>query len=493
MSHWDFGAQQPGQNDPNWQQGADDGDQYFDDGTAPYPVTWERDQPGADGYLQDPWGQSPDQTAVYPPRDGFDPWPRAPHPEDAFRASPDEGEEWVTEQAPPWAGDSSAGLHGGAGYPGVSGHPGLPGRLPGAGRADRPRPARPRWLLPGAVVVAGTLAGITTIVLTSSGGGSTPGALHSTPAASTPMSSAPPTVAAATPPLTLAQAQAAMAGYTTANNGANAQRSATLLATVETGSSYAIDQGMYRVQRAAGTAPYPAFGPARAVYYIPRNEPANRPRWFAVRVSNAFAKNPGKVVSTEFLLFTQATAGGPWLNTFEPYLVQGANVPQIAVGPDGLASTVAATTGALTVAPDQIAAVTAAALDGAPSGAGTVANSATAAAGLADHMDQQFWRNRLPAAAITDTHAAAPGAPVFGLRTTNGGALLFYADTARLTIAPPAGSMLRLTIPGYYSPAMALQRAALSYTDQLAAFDPAATAGGSAQVIASYSGITGKG
>jgi hypothetical protein len=504
MSHWDFGAQQPGHNDPGWQHGADDDDPYTDDGTAPYPVTWERDQPGGDGYLQDPWGQSPDQTAVYPPRDGFDPWPRAPHPADAFRASPDEGGEWVTEQASPWAGDSSADRHGGAGphqgagpargagYTGDSGYPGIPGRMPEAGWANRTRPARPRWLVPAAVVVAGTLAGITTIVLTSNSGPSKPAAIPSTPSASAPVSSAPP-AATAKPPLTLTQAQRVMAGYTTANNGANAQRSSALLGTVETGSSFAIDAGLYRVQRAAGAAPYPAFSPAKSVYYIPRTEPAGGPRWFAVQVSNAFIRNPGKVVSTEFVLFTQNTPGGPWRNTFEPYLVPGATVPQISVGPDGLASAVVPVTGALTVAPDQIAAVTAAALDGAPSGAGTVANPAGAAAGLADHLDQRFWRTRLPAAAITDAHAAAPGMPVFGLLTSDGGALLFYADTARLTLAPPAGSLLRLTVPGYYSPATALQQAALSYTDQLAAYDPPATAGGSPRVIATYSGITGKG
>ena len=85
--------------------------------------------------------------------------------------------------------------------------------------------------------------------------------------------------AAGAAPLTVTQAQAVLASYTTTNNSANAQRSDTLLGTVETASSYAIDAGMYQAQQASGTAPFPAFAPAQATYYIPRDEPATGARW----------------------------------------------------------------------------------------------------------------------------------------------------------------------------------------------------------------------
>ena len=91
------------------------------------------------------------------------------------------------------------------------------------------------------------------------------------------------------PPLTLAAAEGVLATYTALNNGANAERSDSELAMVETGGSYAIDAGLYTIQRAADETPYPAFGPVAATYYIPRAEPADGPRWFVVRVANAFS------------------------------------------------------------------------------------------------------------------------------------------------------------------------------------------------------------
>ena len=123
---------------------------------------------------------------------------------------------------------------------------------------------------------------------------------------------------AATTPLTLATARSVLSAYTTANNSANARRSSTTLATVETGGSYAIDAGLYTVQAAEGATPYAAFAPVSATYYIPQAEPADATRWFVVRVANAFSADPKKVTSTEYLLFAQAASGGRWQNAVEP-------------------------------------------------------------------------------------------------------------------------------------------------------------------------------
>ena len=53
----------------------------------------------------------------------------------------------------------------------------------------------------------------------------------------------------------------------------------------------------------------------------------------------------------------------------------------------------------------------------------------------------QFWQGKVPA---RDGHRRAHGAAgadvyEFALRTTDGGALVFYTDAAELTITPPAG------------------------------------------------------
>src|ERR1700758_2485552 len=120
------------------------------------------------------------------------------------------------------------------------------------------------------------------LVLTGNSGGQ-PGAAKSSPL---------PTVAPVAPPsptgqgaVTMAQATQVLANYTTANNTANAQRSDSVLGTIEPGSSYAVDAGLYRLQQAENVATYPAFGPQRAQYYIPRE--TAYPRWFVVQGANA--------------------------------------------------------------------------------------------------------------------------------------------------------------------------------------------------------------
>jgi hypothetical protein len=422
------------------------GDDGWDDdeGTAQYPLTYERD----DFAVADP---QPAATA----REPLEPWPPATYPAELRDEDPAD-----------WAD--------------------------GATR----RGAR-RWLLPAVVMVAGAAVGAAAVLLTSghpgTRGGQGAGGPVAPPAPPSAARSTPASAAMAPPaagPLTMAQAKGVLAGYTTVNNGANAQRSDTLLASVESGSSYAIDAGLYQEQQAAGTAPYPAFGPVQATYYIPRDEPASGPRWFVVQVANAFTSNPEKVTSDEYLLFTQSAPGGAWQDTVEPYLLSGVSAPRITVGADGLATAATPDTASVAVAPSQLPAATAASLDGAGTGPAAIADPGN----LADRGDQKFWQGKIAGAAVTDTHAAAAGAdgPEFALLTSDGGALAFYTDAAEVTITPPPGSALRLTIPGFYSPSQALAQARVSYLEQFAAYDPPA-GGGAPRVVADYSGITGKG
>jgi len=161
--------------------------------------------------------------------------------------------------------------------------------------------------------------------------------------------------------------------------------------------------------------------------------------------------NPKKVTGTEYVLFTQAAPGAPWKNAIEPYMLPGASVPQITIGADGLATPVPADTASLAVSPARIGQLTAASLDG----TGTLGDPGN----LADRLDAKFWQSKVPAASITDQHATA-GGQVFGLATAGGGALLFYTDTAELTLTPPQGETLHLSIPGFYSGVRHLRPAA---------------------------------
>jgi len=433
MSQWDFGTPPADRNDfpaqpPEvaGQYGAYGYDEYGEEIFS--PITYERDMYAEPG----PQPEPPTQEF----RTAFEPVPPR-------RAWPDQS--WPDESWPP------RGSRGG----------------------------RRRWLVPVLVVAAAACVGAA--VLLTSGHGTSPAA---TPTMSPiqpvrPAASTPPTQPG-TAALTMAQAQQVLAGYTTANNQANAQRSDTELATIETASSYAIDAGIYRVQGAENAAPYPAFGPQRALYYIPRQTSAAYPRWFVVQVSNADLNNPKKVTGTEYLLFTQASPGAPWKNAIEPYLLPGATVPQVALGADGLATPVSPAATSLAVSPARIGQLTAASLDG----AGPVAVPDN----LADRLDQQFWRSKIPAAAVTDQHATA-GGQVFGLATAGGGALLFYAGTAELTLTPPQGEVMHLSVPGFFSPGQNLSRAGIGYLEQFAAYVPP-RGGTGPRVVADYSGIT---
>ena len=257
-----------------------DGGWDDDEGAAPYPLTYERD----DGFAAaDPRAAAP-QQAGQPPRAPWEPWPPAPYP-----GGPGDAETQVMPGG--YAGQQARGGRGqrdtetAAGW--TAQELGLPGGDPGDWAGAGPRRGGRRWLIPAGIVVAGAAVGAAAVLLTSghpasqgAGGFAAPTAAP-TAAASAPASPAPSGPAAGQ--LTMTQAQAVLAGYTAANNDANAQRSDTLLATAETGSSYAIDAGLYQAQQAAGAAPYPAFSPAQATYYIPASEPAAGPAGLSSR------------------------------------------------------------------------------------------------------------------------------------------------------------------------------------------------------------------
>jgi hypothetical protein len=455
---WDDGPPPDGDWDDGPGDDRDDGARDQFDATMPQPAVSQ---------------QPPLQQPLPPPRRSYYPWPPAPYPRDLKEAAGDSGD---------WA-DAGGG---------------------------RPR-GRRRGLILGGIAAGAAAAGAAGVLLT--GNHSTAHgrglAAPSTTASAAPAKGVPSAAASmavrmsakpsasqtsqspqAQAPLTLAQAQAVLGNYTTVNNNANAQRSDTLLTTIETGSSFAIDAGLYVQQQAEQAAPFPAFGPAQATYYIPRDQPADGPRWFVVQVANAFAANPQKVTSTEYLLFTQSAPGAAWVDTLEPFLLSGASAPQIAVGADGLATAVSPASGSVTVAPGTLPAVTAASLDGTGGGGAAVADPGN----LADRSDQRTWQGKVTGGTVVDTHAAAAGAngQEFALRTADGGALVFYTDAAAVTVAASPGSTLNLTIPGVYSPAQALSVVKVRYLEQFAAYDPPA-GGGAPRVVADYSGITGKG
>jgi hypothetical protein len=355
--------------------------------------------------------------------------------------------------------------------------------LTGAPEAPVGRRGRRRapWLAVGTALVAAVAVAIPLLM-------HKPGTAQGPPGSSgsgTTTSSAPTASGPLRPPITQAQAQQVLAAYTTTNNAANASASDEQIAMAEAGSSLAIDVGINRGKRANGSAGYPAYTPMAASYYIPL-EPAAYPHWFAVQVKNARTSDPGTQISAEYLVFTQAAAGAPWLDALEPFIPNSATPPPIALDADGHATAVAASDAGLAESPAAASGATATALD---SGTGQLASPST----LADAKELQSLRTALPSGTgLTDRHAATSG-PVYGLRTTDGGTLLFYEVTAQLTVTAPAGRTVALNVPGFFSPASPVTHAVLDYQEQFAVVDPARGQGALGPVVADYSGITGQG
>jgi hypothetical protein len=273
------------------------------------------------------------------------------------------------------------------------------------------------------------------------------------------------------PALSTVKARQIVSVYWRISNQASEQRSGSLLNAIEAGTSYTMDTGTYKLSRATGSAStgYVPLTPIRTAYYIPRLAASTYPRWFAAQVTYARLRGTHQGVGRAYLLFTQALPGGTWKDVLKPDVIPRTGPgPGIAADAQGYAIAVSPTGNAtgLEVAPRSIGPLTAAALN-------TSSTSVIRVPGnLADLHDQTFWRSRLPAGSTgTDTHRAGPGR-VFGLRTRDGGALLLYAVTAELILAPPQGQVFRLDIPGYYKPSQYMTSAGIKYVEQFAAYDP---------------------
>jgi hypothetical protein len=241
------------------------------------------------------------------------------------------------------------------------------------------------------------------------------------------------------PAITRTGAERVLAHYWRVNNAANQSRSATLLARIEAGSSYAMDADAYQMSRVTDPSNrrYAPFTAENAVYYIPRQPAGVYPRWFAARVTYATLVSPKHVTGAGYVLFVQDSKEAAWKNVLEPYLLSSARpAPFIETDAQGYAIQAAlASAAGLTASPEQIPQLTAQSLDG---GSAALKNPGN----LADLRDQAYFQARLLAgSAVTDRHGIS--GLVLGLKTVGG-------------------------IPGFYSSSQALTSAALDYADQFA-------------------------
>src|SRR5487761_1075421 len=272
------------------------------------------------------------------------------------------------------------------------------------------------------------------------------------------------------PVITKTVARHLLASFTATSNRSNRRRDTRLLARYETGASYLLSASGYAYSRFTNPANrgFARFSFAAPAFFIPRQ--AGYPRWFAVQADQRVAGHRPQPGGIYYLLFTQARAGARWMLASEPYSAGwGAPAPSPATDSQGYATEIdPADAAGLAAAPGAVPSLHRGYLDG-TAGAVRFGNGML---GLADVQDLAFWRTRLPAGSVvSDSHATTRGR-VFALRTTDGGALVFYDLTATLTLAPPKGTTFRIRIPGIFPGRHRLTSARIRYDEQFASYDP---------------------
>ena len=307
----------------------------------------------------------------------------------------------------------------------------------------------------------------------------------------------------AAPPsvITKQQAEQVLSQFTAENNRSNSLRDPSFLASYEAGSSYQLDQGSYRWTKTTDPSNknYTAISYLNPVFYVPQQRAY--PAWFVVRSwqQNTKKQGSGPAGGYGYMVFTRSSASAKWMEVLEPDVVgSSARLPQIATDANGFAEPVtAANAGQLAATPGKLPSQDVSYLNygtyqktdqqlekeyelthpgykpKVPSRPQPFANGQ---ANLVDVHDLSFWRKNLPQGSTESELYATTSDPVYALRTTNGGALVFYDLTSTLTLgAPYGGSMGMLTIGfagflnGKEKPQASFQ---LNYGDQFAAYEP---------------------
>jgi hypothetical protein len=300
--------------------------------------------------------------------------------------------------------------------------------------------------------------------------------------------------------VTEAGAQQVLSHYVTVNNQSNKLRQDSLLATYEGGSSYQIDAGDYRwtLTSDPSNKNYSVQSYTGPQFFIPQQ--SGYPAWFAVRVTQEDVPAATKKALI-YLVFAKASASAPWLEVREPtaYGMPGGSQPQIAVK-SGYATPVSPSDGTgLALAPGNLPAQDVNYLDAGnipttPARPGLptpnrpkVTNFVNGTTGLGDESDTTFWKSHMPSgSSVLDSHQTTTD-QIYALRTTGGGALVFYDLTASLVLGAPFAQPFSITIPGFFNNSQQSTSFQLNYVDQFAVYEPPGSSA-SPQVVADETG-----
>ncbi|MBA9007852.1 hypothetical protein [Thermomonospora cellulosilytica] len=243
----------------------------------------------------------------------------------------------------------------------------------------------------------------------------------------------------ATPALTKQQAAAVLQRYAQVKNQMQAAAArgvdGSLLATAETEPQLTMDLAAYRLYRTAGEKLRPLeYG--QPTFYIPRL--TGYPRWFAADTTSWVVVRKSSGGSAErtrpvrhAMLFVQRAPKAPWLLAADPLPSGGAPtspLSAVALDKEGYATAVRPDASGLAVSPDRLGEAHAAVLTrGAQAAPHHRKVLADGPATLRAHEGLSRATAQFRSLGITLTSTFAPhDAPVYALRTTDGGALVWY-------------------------------------------------------------------
>ncbi|GAA2084447.1 hypothetical protein [Actinomadura alba] len=261
------------------------------------------------------------------------------------------------------------------------------------------------------------------------------------------------------PQLTLSEAREVLNKYESTNNQANKALDDKLLASAETGAQLDMDTAGYKLRRATKQK-YTQFTYTKPSFYIPKL--TAHPRWFAVGATSRAERTGSRegngrqrrAEQQHALLFVQDKAGAPWRLAADPYPTAGP-LGGVAVDKNGYATSVPPGDARLALSPSKVGAAHAALLTSGPK------SPAAAGIGPGPHTTQAYAAleratGQFSKVGVGLTSLFAPStAPVYALRTTDGGALVWYVlqQNERYTAKKPGaisitGDLVGLAPPG---------------------------------------------
>lgn len=241
--------------------------------------------------------------------------------------------------------------------------------------------------------------------------------------------------------------------------------------------AWAQAKGQYEALASTGTA-IPTYRYGTPTFYVPAL--ADYPQWFLVQVPRAAVVNghPGAVAAT-LMVFDKLTAGGTW--TLNGTTGLDGPLPALKMN-DGYAVDVPNNDESLLLRPDVVGATQAAVVDEGPANpSAAVISPGTLTTGLYTAQNAHASAEAAQGLGYSWLLEGAPF-PVFGLETTDGGALVLYGMYLNTTTSHrnlTAGSPI--PVPAGFSPLLAApteigyHAVYANWTYQFAAVDPLPT------------------